>query len=73
MKRKLVMGLLAAGAFLGFASGFAHIKHHKNQRKEAFLQQIEDTCYNAARRGAADALSGGETLTAEITSVQAAR
>jgi hypothetical protein len=41
--------LLAAGAFFGFASGFAHLHEMRHAHQSAFERHIADVCLDAAR------------------------
>ncbi len=74
IKRKILIGVLAAGTVLGFGAGFASLKHRSCARRAAFEQHVAQVCVDAARRegdgrgeGArrgADRLGGGATTPA---------
>lgn len=49
MKRKIVIGLLAAGTIAGYAGGFASMRCHGKQRREAFERRVAAVCVDAAR------------------------
>ena len=53
MPRRILMGLLALGAFGGFWSGFHHRYH---DRHEAFERHVADLCSDAALRANAKAV-----------------
>ncbi len=50
MKRRLLMGVLAFGAFAGFASGFFHMGARAHARRAAFERHVADVCAEAALR-----------------------
>ncbi len=50
MKRRIVIGLLAAGTVLGYGAGFASLRHHGQARRAAFERHVADTCVDAAAR-----------------------
>lgn len=50
MKRKIVMGLLVLGTIGGFASGFASMRCHGRERRQAFEDRVAETCVRAAKR-----------------------
>jgi hypothetical protein len=50
MKRKIVIGLLAAGTVLGYAAGFASLRRHGCARRAAMEKHVAETCVDAAER-----------------------
>jgi hypothetical protein len=56
MRRRILMVLLALGAFGGFAAGFASLRcrahgpHGWHSRRAAFEQRVAQTCVDAALR-----------------------
>ena len=50
MKRKIVIGLLAAGTVLGYGAGFASLRRHGCARRAALEKHVAETCVDAAAR-----------------------
>jgi hypothetical protein len=46
--RKILMGALLLGAIGGYASGFRTVRHHREQMHRAHMQQLANTCAEAA-------------------------
>ncbi len=61
MKRKLLIGLLALGTFVGYAGFFARVAHPGRgpwaNRRQAFERHVAELCTDAALR----ARSGQQT------------
>lgn len=54
MKRKIVIGLLAAGTVLGYGAGFASLRRHGCARRTALEKHVAETCVDAASRHRGD-------------------
>jgi hypothetical protein len=50
MKRKIVIGLLAAGTLLGYGAGFASLRRNGCARRVAMEKHVAETCVDAAAR-----------------------
>lgn len=50
MKRKIVIGLLAAGTVLGYGAGFASLRRHGCARRAAMEKHVAETCVDTAAR-----------------------
>lgn len=48
MGRKLLVVLLAIGAFSGYAAGCASIGYHHRERQAAFERHVAEVCVRAA-------------------------
>lgn len=60
MRRKLLIGLLAAGTVGGFAAGCAKMSHHRHHHKRAaFENRVAEVCVAAAQRVMARAPAPG--------------
>ncbi len=57
MRRRIAIGLLAAGTLLGFASGFHSLHRCRAAQRAAFEHDIASACVEAARRGPSPAPS----------------
>lgn len=49
MKRRIAIVLLTLGTIGGYAAGFASLRCHGGQRRQAFEQHVAKVCVDAAR------------------------
>lgn len=49
MRRRLAIALLALGTVGGYTLGFASMRCHGQQRRDAFEQHVAKVCVDAAR------------------------
>lgn len=54
LRRRLAIALLALGTVGGYSLGFASMRCHQRERRDAFEHHVAKVCVDAAREGNAE-------------------